>query len=229
MTDEPLTDEPGEIETQAAEYALGLLSGDERLTFEARMAQDRDLAQDVDAWTEYFVTLTDGMPSKTPPARVLKRIELAVHGAPEPPIWRSLVPYLMGAVGGALIAWAVFMSGILIEAPGDGRIRADLAPAEGQLAFAVLIDPPSHTVSLDLTEGAVPEGRSLEVWLIPAGAEPISLGLATEDGTFATRLSDAMAARVPGATLAVTDEPVGGSPTGAPTGTIQAAGVPIPL
>lgn len=224
--DEDLSELPGGPETDAAEYALGVLPEPERAPFEARMAADPDVAQDVDAWTEYFSTLTDAMPEVAPPARLWKRIEIAVHGQPSPPVWRMLLPYLLGAVGGATLAWLVMVSGVLLEDVGDGRIRADLA--EGELVFAVLIDPPTHTVTLDLVSGEAPEGRALEVWLIPEGEAPISLGLATEDSTFATRLSDAMALQVPGATLAVSEEPPGGSPTGQPTGRILSAGVPIP-
>ncbi|MFW2588281.1 anti-sigma factor [Sagittula sp. SSi028] len=220
---------PGGVEAEAAEYALGLLRRPERKAFEARMARDAELAQDVETWQTYFASLTDAMPQSAPPARVWKRIETTLHGAPKPPVWRMLLPYVLGGIGGAAFAWVVMVGGILQDGPRSNEIYAELSSAEGQLAFAVRIDPPTHTVVLDLTRGSLPDGRSLEVWLIPVGSAPVSLGLATEDGTFAVRLSDAMAARVPGAVLAVTDEPIGGSPTGAPTGTIQASGIPIPL
>ncbi|EBA09326.1 anti-sigma factor [Sagittula stellata] len=221
------TDLPGGWEAEAAEYALGVLPEAERAGFEARMAADRNLAQDVDAWTEYFATLTDPIPAATPSPAVLKRIEAAVHGDPQPPVWRQLLPYLVGAVAGATMAWVVFISGVLEQ--GRPEILASLEPVAGDLAFDVRIDPPTHTVAIDYRAGDLPDGRVLQLWLIPEGSDPISLGVMSPGGDHIVVLSDEMAARVPGATLAVSDEPEGGSPTGLPTGEVQAAGVPIPL
>lgn len=221
------TDLPGGWEAEAAEYVLGLLSAEEKAAFETRLVRDPNLRQDVAAWSEYFVTFTDRIPEVTPPAALLARIETDAFGETAKPVWRQLVPYLMGAVAGAALAFVVFVSGVLEqERP---QIVAALDPVAGDLAFDVRIDPPTHTISVEYAGGDLPEGRVLQLWLIPDGADPISLGVMSPGGDHVVVLSDQMAARVPGGTLAVSDEPEGGSPTGQPTGDVQAAGVPIPL
>ncbi|WP_121634528.1 anti-sigma factor [Tropicibacter alexandrii] len=225
MSDES-TDLPGGPEAEAAEYALGLLTPEEARAFERAMAESPDLEQDVVAWSEYFATFTDPIPEQTPPPALLRRIEKAAFGEPAPSFWRQVLPYLGGAVAAVAVAWVVITTGLL-EPEGD-IIVAELTPAAGDMAFDVRIDPPTHRVDVTYRAGTLPADRVLELWLIPVGAAPISLGVMDAEGVISVTLSDEMAARVPGGTLAVSDEPVGGSPTGAPTGTVQAAGVPIP-
>lgn len=227
MTGKDDTVLPGGWEAVAAEYVLGLLDPGEQAAFEARLARDPDLRQDVAAWSEYFASFTDAIPELTPPPAVIRRIEVEAYGDTRLPVWRQLLPYLGGAMAGAALSWAVFVSGVL-ETPRP-EILASLEPVSGTLAFDVRIDPPTHTVAVDHRGGDLPEGRVLQLWLIPEGEQPISLGVMSPGGDHIVVLSDEMAARVPGATLAVSDEPEGGSPTGLPTGAVQAAGIPIPL
>jgi anti-sigma-K factor RskA len=67
--------------------------------------------------------------------------------------------------------------------------------------------------------------QSYELWLIPAeGGDPISLAvLGSLDAQFAVAPAEVRRLR-PGATLAVSTEPAGGSPTGKPTGPVILAG-----
>ncbi len=61
--------------------------------------------------------------------------------------------------------------------------------------------------------------------MIPAGGTPHSLGLlANHGGTALTLTADNRARIAAGATLAVSLEPLGGSPTGLPTGPVVATG-----
>lgn len=224
MNDTRNADLPGGDEATAAEYALGLLSEAEKQAFEAQLASDPDLRQDVAAWAEYLATLTDNIPEVAPPASVLRKIEADAFGAPPAPIWRQVIPYLIGAVAGAAMAWAVFVTGL--TSPTGPELRADLAPTSGDIAMTARFDPASGVLAVDQIAGAQPEGRVLELWLIAdAGAAPISLGLLSASGGTVLTLPALLAERLPGATLAVSDEPIGGSPTGAPTGTVQATGI----
>jgi anti-sigma-K factor RskA len=59
-----------------------------------------------------------------------------------------------------------------------------------------------------------------EVWLIVGSAAPISLGLIEGEG-----LSLSTTGLAPGMVLAISLEPTGGSPTGAPTGPVLVTGV----
>jgi anti-sigma-K factor RskA len=91
------------------------------------------------------------------------------------------------------------------------------------------------TATMDLQHGrmivvpaapaAFAQGRAPELWLIPAGQKPISVGMITPDKPTTLKLDPALLARLgPTALLAVSVEPVGGSPTGQPTGPVIAKG-----
>ena len=71
----------------------------------------------------------------------------------------------------------------------------------------------------------VPAGRALEFWMLPDGRAPVSMGLVPASGI------DRVALRAPAGValqeipaLAVSVEPPGGSPTGAPTGPVILTG-----
>ena len=67
---------------------------------------------------------------------------------------------------------------------------------------------------------AAPAGQVQELWIIAPDAAPVSLGLLQE-----ASLAVPYPTLPQGWTLAVSLEPAGGSPTGAPTGPVLAAGV----
>ena len=67
--------------------------------------------------------------------------------------------------------------------------------------------------------------RSMELWLIPQGGQPHSLGLIAPGQPVRLNVPPELVEQVgAGATLAVSLEPPGGSPTGKPTGEVIAAG-----
>jgi anti-sigma-K factor RskA len=70
--------------------------------------------------------------------------------------------------------------------------------------------------------GVVPTARDYELWALqPAGAAPVSLGLMPRDGSAQRTLTEVQRrALLAASQLALSDEPTGGSPTGAPTGTV---------
>ena len=222
MTDPADPDLRGGWEAAAAEYALGLLPEAEKPAFEARLTRDPELRDELAAWETYFATLADAAEPVSPPPQVFRRIESDLFPAPRRSVWRGILPYVLGAVTGALVTWAVFSAGLL--APTGPELRADLAPVEGEAAFAVRFDAQTGLLAIDAGAGALPQDGALELWLIAGEAAPVSLGLLAEDGTALRPLPPILADRLVGATLAVSSEPAGGSPTGAPTGPVLAAG-----
>ncbi|EPX82215.1 anti-sigma factor [Salipiger mucosus] len=218
------SDLPGGWDAAAAEYVLGLLPEDEVRVFEARLAQDRELRQDVQAWEEYFATLTDPVPEVAPPPQVLRRVEAALFGRARKPLWQQVMPYLLGAVAAAAIAWAAVFSGLL-SLDTEPHLYAELQSGERGLELLAHWAPDSETFMVRRDAGDLPAERSLEIWLIPGPeAAPISLGLIVEDQLTSIPVPDEIAALMPGATVAISEEPSGGSPTGAPTGPILDTG-----
>jgi anti-sigma-K factor RskA len=95
--------------------------------------------------------------------------------------------------------------------PPDGRAPGFLAEAR----------PDGSVVLTALATVPVPQGRDLELWILPPGAKaPASLGVLPASGRRVV-LSRMPAA---GTQLMVSVEPPGGSPTGAPTGPVAYAG-----
>lgn len=216
-------DLPGGWEAGAAEYALGLMPREEIDGFEARLASDADLQQDVAAWTEYFATFTDPIPETAPPPQVLRRIEAHVFGpsANMPSLWKQVMPYLVGAVCGAALAWIVFASGLL--EPARPGLTADLRGDAG-LVLSARFEPSTGVLTVDREAGAAGEGRVLELWLMPRdGGAPVSLVLLRRAQTLVA-LPPALTDDLDGAQLMVSVEPAGGAPGGMPTGAERAVG-----
>jgi Uncharacterized protein conserved in bacteria len=83
----------------------------------------------------------------------------------------------------------------------------------------------ARMVVVPATPVAFAQGRAPQLWLIPAGGKPISVGMIARDRPTTLALDAALLARLgPTAALAVSVEPLGGSPTGQPTGAVIAKG-----
>jgi anti-sigma-K factor RskA len=80
-------------------------------------------------------------------------------------------------------------------------------------------------VVVPATSPAVPSGRATQLWLIPAGRAPISVGVFAPDRAVVLPLNAELLSQLgPTAALAVSLEPPGGSPSGQPTGPVIAKG-----
>ncbi|MDX1636239.1 MAG: anti-sigma factor, partial [Marinobacter sp.] len=63
--------------------------------------------------------------------------------------------------------------------------------------------------------------KDYELWIVPESGNPLSLGVVPVGGVYQVTLTDeARQALSSSRTLAISLEPAGGSPTGAPTGPI---------
>lgn len=67
----------------AGEYALGTLSWEERLAFEARLKTDPDLQDEVDFWQRELAGMLNSVPPRAAP-QVLGRIQTTLFGQPAP-------------------------------------------------------------------------------------------------------------------------------------------------
>jgi anti-sigma-K factor RskA len=80
-------------------------------------------------------------------------------------------------------------------------------------------------VIVPATPAAIAADRSAELWLVPPGEKPISLGVIAPNKPITMHLRPDLLARLSAkALLAVSNEPLGGSPTGQATGPIIAKG-----
>ncbi|MCI5112341.1 MAG: anti-sigma factor [Marivita sp.] len=213
----------------AAEYALGLLTDEERATFEARMATNPDLRAEVLAWDTHIAdAIMDEVEDVTPSPQVARRLKTVLFKPDRTSFWQQLWPYGLGGAAAALVLWLMVSTGILLreEELLQADLVAELAPTpEGAgLVIRANVDTARGAVQVLRSAGEPPEGRVFELWLIAGDAAPVSLGLLDADGSTLIDVPQEVVALLPGALLAISDEPPGGSPTGAPTGAVRAAG-----
>ena len=134
---------------------------------------------------------------------------------------------LPALVGGFLLA--------LPTAIAAAWLAVALLPAPTAERMAVFADQNAETlwvISADLDQGllqteavnapASASNTSYELWVLPAEGPPLSLGLLPViAGSVETQISAQLVAALAGAgRLAISVEPVGGSPTGLPTGPV---------
>ncbi|MGR3492805.1 MAG: anti-sigma factor [Shimia sp.] len=206
----------------AGEYVLGLLSDLEREAFEKRIARDPLVREIVAGWAEDMTPLTEG-PEIKPPRRVQSRIqkELFAENTSASGLVARIFKWGLGGLAGATAAALIVLGTMTILEPAPPSLVAEISGEQGLGLQAVVREDRLTVARL----GPPPaEGRSYELWLIVGEAAPVSLGLLDGDRERLVRLDDFDVATLDGALLALSDEPFGGSPTGAPTGSVLAAG-----
>lgn len=212
----------------AAEYVLGLLEAEELEVFEARLDSEEELVIEVARWTEHFAAMAERLPDVVPPGKVKLAIETTLFGEDErKSLFGWLWPYALGGVAAAVLAF-VAMEYDLIQTPEQGPVyRAELEaadPAAADVTLSAVFDAGRGVLEVAQVQGIAPAGRDHELWLIVGENPPVSLGVLPDGGAAVIAWPDTLPRDVAGALLAVSEEPDGGSQTGAPTGPIRAVG-----
>jgi anti-sigma-K factor RskA len=222
-----MSDEP---DMQAAEYVIGTLPADERRAFEALLAHDPAARQAVENWQRHLLPLNDVLNEVEPPERVWQAIETALPASIATPpslllLRRSRNRWRTGAiVMGALAAgFAAVSVDHLLKTPREaaGSYVAVVNRTGDQPALIIRVDLATRTVFVRPVATNIPQGRSLELWYIGNHLAPKSMGLVDKTDR---SISLPEGAPIEKANFAVTIEPPGGSPSGAPTGPIVYSG-----
>lgn len=214
----------------AAEYVLGVLDAAERRAFEARLAGEPVLRREVEYWEGRLGALVREVAPVAPPPAVWERVAAAVQRETAPPragLWSSLAFWRWISLGSAAVAAASVATLLIV-----GRVPAPTSPlvakidfTAGSASFVAAIDPATGGVTIVPASVSAVTQRVMELWLIAPGDQPRSLGLIEAGRPVHINLPPALLRRVAAeATLAVSLEPPGGSPTGLPTGPVVAAG-----
>lgn len=232
----------------AGEYALRVLEGEELVAAQRRVLSDPEFAEAVTWWEYRLAYMAEDASPMAPSAAVWPAIAARLGGQPGSapaaspirlPSQQPAAPSgwsiaLAGTGIAAMIAAAfIAMPGTgPVPAPGEPAIAqpaeqliAQLASEDGATRLAGRVDP--ATGQLALTTQGFPERprQAPELWVVPAGGAPVSLGLIPAEGRFDRELTDAeRALLVPGATLAVTMEERASAPHDAPSSEILIAG-----
>lgn len=220
----------------AAEHALRLLEGEDLLEARRRVAADPAFAAEVAWWEERLAPLFEEFADEAPSPELWSRITRRLDQPGDNVLTlRRQVTRWRSATAAAAVAAAVLL-GLQLrpdpplpvpvpQAQPSPLLVASLVGEEAPEALTVAYRPDSRELVITPARVVAPADRARQLWLIPEGGQPISLGLVASEGIQRRVLAPDVGARfASGATIAVSDEPSGGSPTGQPTGAVLAAG-----
>jgi anti-sigma-K factor RskA len=240
MSEKPQDWDRSRDEIISGEYVLGVLSEADRKRVEARMAIDPKFAMQVRRWQTNLADFNDDYQAEAPPSHVFRRIEAQLFEAEEAngrgrfaQIWNSLILWRGLAVAGVLAAaWLGFAHRLPPLGVGQPA-RPLVAELTGEKnGFNLVATYDFGTGRLSVVPAALRQDgpKSLEVWVIEDGKAPLSVGVLPESGRGDIVIPTSLRASfTAGRTIAITVEPLGGSPDGKPTGPVIAAGRAVTL
>ncbi|WP_265529613.1 anti-sigma factor [Sphingomicrobium marinum] len=243
MTDDPQKDPV----VTAAELALGLLEGSELADANRRLLADADFAELVDWWHLKFAHLSRQFDAVPPPSSIWPAIDSHLAGQDDIPAiavptgkgWRKRAAGFLGFMLGVAVMLYVdkgtdLLGPRVVEVPVEQPVSvtpqlfAALDGGETGPDISTRLDPASRKLAVQIAgvpEAELGPSRAPELWVVPAGGAPQSLGLLPYQGGYSRELGEAEAALfAAGATIAVTYEERDSAPHSAPTTDIVAAG-----
>ena len=220
----------------AGEFVLGTLDAAERDAALARRAIDPAFDTAVAAWEDRLAPLTEGIAEAVPPAHLWPAILARIAGRAPTSVRSDVMPYdtnvvlfrqvvrwrriagSMTALAAALALWAAI--GPLVQG-GSNRPQmiAVLMKGGDAPAYLMRLSLRDDEIAVRPVSAKTPEGKSYELWVIdPALGAPRSLGTLGDASGLHKIPSDVSSDVARRGTYAVTVEPLGGSPTGKPSG-----------
>jgi anti-sigma-K factor RskA len=211
------------LEQLAAQYVLGTLRGPARRRFERLVEASTAALAATLRWENNLAGLTRALTPVQPSARVWRGLQsrLAATDGVRAPFQLRRRAWQFGLAAG-LIAVALVV-GLLVR---EQRVALQPVAALGADASHPVwqIERRNEYSALRIRVVGVVErraGRSYELWALPKGGAPVSLGLLPERGSLERTLSATQrAALLASEKIAVSVEPELGSPTGSPTGPV---------
>jgi len=224
----------------ASEYVLGTLQGPARIRFQRLLMQHSTMRQTLWHWESHLNALGGALPSQTPPPHVWENIQTQLGftqplSTSERP--STVVPFpqrptntwqwLTGISAAAAIVFAVLLFSPTLFVPQSSQYNqnAQLAVVQGEKAQALwLIEVNKNNITVQATAKFQPQqNKDYELWIVAKdGRAPISLGLLPKQGKLTLPRADIID-KVEIAALAVSLEPLGGSPNGQPTTVLYTA------
>lgn len=229
-------DNPNMRDVLAAEYVLGTLRGAARRRFETLASARTDWKEAAIWWGLRLHLLADTVHAVEPRKQVWRNISTRLYGnqTESTPSWWRLLALGSTGITAALAVLMFNRAPEIVEVPVKVAVNV---PVEVPAPIALLAGKdakPGWMVSLAKNKTGQPELRmttlaslkqvsdkSFELWLLPIDkSAPVSLGLMPHQGNQQLVVTTKTAALLLQGGLAVTLEPVGGSPNGIPTGAV---------
>lgn len=213
--------------TLIGEYALHLLDAEQRRAVDQRLLDDANLRQLLKEWDEGFVSLSSEIADETPPLNLKSKIDARLFpDTVKPSLWTRLTARLPVAIMlAAMLIVTVFIGSQYVNQNNGPVYVAEITGQDGGLVVQAHLTYKTASLQIDRQIGSALKGRSLELWLIAKNeTTPVSLGVLPVNSTAEIQIPNAVLEAMIEGTLAISDEPLGGSPTGAPTGDVLAVG-----
>lgn len=232
----------------SAEYVLGTLRSRARARFERLLTHDAALRREVRYWENRLAGLNTRFKPETPRAVVWASIEYQINNKkvvrlrPEKStparstLWRSWA--VVSTAACALLGFSLIQKmnqppqvvtrteTVRVEVPVTQPLPyvAMLQVPKSEAKWKVSIYPDKGLIKVS-TSGRYPldeQAKSLELWVVSKDG-PHSLGLLPTQGDGEMKMPEGLTLDAGDATLAISLEPRGGSPTGKPTGPVLLA------
>jgi anti-sigma-K factor RskA len=207
----------------AAEYVLGTLTGGARRRFDTLLPAHPTLRNAVAGWESRLLP----MALKVEPVQPAQGVWTSIEGklgwaaaARAPSSWRLRFWQAFSAV--ATVAAVVLGTTTPRVGPSEAPMIVVLRATQGTETLVAGLSADRQQLSIQpLQKVALTAQQSLELWALPKSGAPASLGVISSE-----KLTALSRKTLPKDTkgLAVTLEPLGGSPHGVPTGPIVFVG-----
>jgi anti-sigma-K factor RskA len=217
------------LELVAAEYVLGTLPRQARARLTRAALADPVVAAVIGEWERRLSGLADAAPAIAPPPRVWEAIARRLeHGAgtPQAGWWARVAFWRAFAIASFAGLLALGFGTLVDRGQPAGAIVVLLAGADAKPVLVATASRSEHALHVKAIGAiALPPDKALELWLLPDTGAPKSMGLVDPGRTVTLPLDTTGERFLAGAKgLAISLEPAGGSPTGAPTGPILYTG-----
>jgi anti-sigma-K factor RskA len=216
----------------AAEYVLGTLRGRARQRFARQLDKDRSLGEVVARWEAFLTPLAERVKPVEPPSRVWEQIEKRISrksAAQSAGSWWESIAFWRNwglAASGFAVVMLVAMFMLRTETPVQPTMMAVLSTPENVPRMIVEVNnghKDELLVKVVKPWASLPQ-NDLELWVIPKDGAPRSLGVVNYKESSRIKMAGLSTKLADGTAFAISREPKGGSPTGAPTGPVLCSG-----
>ncbi|MBR7887474.1 anti-sigma factor [Marinomonas sp. A79] len=238
-------DDEVNINLQAAEYVLGTLDKAERAFVENARLNRPELQQAINQWQGYFSGLNDYSTEATPRSElfndILAKLDQQDSNLESTPNittamaadniidlqsirrklkrWR-LIAISTSAIAACLAVFMVVKPPVTLNGQSNAPFVAVFQADDSQPAFIMSLDINTQQLTVRPVMAQEQAGKTYQLWIKSddIGPAPKSLGLLTNVSAPIQKRIGYEAGVIRNATFGISVEPMGGSPTGSPTG-----------
>lgn len=227
-----------DIEGLAAEFVLGTLTREERQVVADRRVTDKALDLAIEAWERRLAPLIETISPVTPSPNLYDKLRAQIEPyqhvvslkAREQLLARRAARWRNAFVGATAIAASLV--GVLGYRETVGRDEARqyvavLDSGDALPAFLLTVDTGTNMCVITAVNPPAQSAKTYQVWMVSDDMpKPKSLGLVNKPGEMQAMPVQSRSEMdlLMNASFAVSVEPMGGSPTGAPSGPVMFTG-----